>query len=58
MSKIEPYIFIDGHTGETYCERCGYREKLKLPVSVDAFIKWSEYFSLSHKDCKEVSHER
>ena len=51
--KIPKWIYFDGETGEIYCKICGEREKPKLPIPIDAFIKWSEYFGLKHKFCKE-----
>ena len=50
--KIPNWIFIDSETSEVYCERCGEREKPKLPMPITSFVKWSEYFGDKHKFCK------
>jgi len=51
--KIANWIFIDSKTSEIFCERCGEREKSKLPMPITAFVKWSEYFGSKHEYCKE-----
>lgn len=51
--KIPSWIRVDGTTGETYCERCGEREKPKLPMPISSYVKWSEYFGDKHKFRKE-----
>ena len=35
------------------CLRCGAYHKIKLPISVDEFIKISKAFIALHKLCKE-----
>jgi hypothetical protein len=50
--KIPKWIFIDAKTSEAFCERCGGREKIPMPLPITAFVKWSEYFGDRHKFCK------
>jgi len=47
------WTFMDGNTQEVYCDRCGAREKPRLPMPVDAFIKWIAYFNEKHKYCEK-----
>jgi hypothetical protein len=51
--SIPKWIFISGRTGEAFCGRCGKGERVPLPLSIDAFVKWSEYFGEKHKGCEE-----
>jgi hypothetical protein len=46
------WTFVDSETSEAFCERCGGREKLPLPMPIDAFAKWAAYFNRKHKYCK------
>ena len=51
---IPRWIIIDADANIQLCERCGAIEKLpQMPISIDEFIKWSEYFGEKHKNCKE-----
>jgi hypothetical protein len=51
------WIVCKSGTGAAVCERCGESETPKLPMSVDAFVKWTRYFIAKHKDCKERAAE-
>lgn len=57
MSKIPKWVFINSDTWEMFCERCLEREKVRLPMSVTAFLKFSKYFGERHKYCQEVKPE-
>jgi len=52
-SKIPKWIILDGNSGEAVCLRCGDREAPRLPMPIDAFLKWGEYIGLKHKFCEE-----
>jgi rRNA maturation protein Nop10 len=49
--KIPKWIFIDDRTWEAFCDRCGKREKMPLPMPISSVVKWSEYFGDKHKLC-------
>ncbi len=49
--KIPKWIFMEGN--EAVCRRCGAREACPLPMPIEAFLKWGEYFGEKHKFCKE-----
>jgi len=53
MKEIPDWIIIEGSPGEAVCRRCGEREAPRLPMSIDAFVKWLEYFGKKHSLCKE-----
>lgn len=54
MTKIPKWVFLDGTTGEVFCDRCGQREKMPLPMPISSMVKWCEYFGDKHKFCKVV----
>jgi len=52
MKKIE-WLYVDAETNEVFCENCGGREKMPLPMPINAFGKWVEYISEKHKYCRK-----
>jgi len=50
--KTPKWIFCDAITNEIYCERCGKREKMRLPMPITDFVKWCEGFGLMHRHCQ------
>ncbi len=52
MKKIL-HTFVDAGTQEVFCEICGKKEKLKLPLSIEALVKFIEYFNEQHRHCKK-----
>lgn len=53
IELLKGWILIDGDTGEIVCKRCGECEKPKLPMPIDAFIKFCQYFGEKHKFCND-----
>jgi hypothetical protein len=52
VKKIPPWILAKGNG--VICNRCGEFEKIPLPMPIDAFTPWCQYFGEKHKYCKEI----
>lgn len=53
MKSIPDWVFIDATTNEAYCERCGKRERLPLPLPWTDFRDWGINFASRHRGCEE-----
>ena len=56
MKKARTDWIVMGGEG-ALCRRCGETEKIPLPMVVDAFGKWAEYFIEKHRYCREKENE-
>jgi Cys-tRNA synthase (O-phospho-L-seryl-tRNA:Cys-tRNA synthase) len=46
---------VETHDGYSVCKRCGFREKLKFPMSFDEHTRLAKKYLSEHKDCKPAS---
>ena len=52
-SKIPAWLFMKGDSAR--CDRCGETETPGLPMPINAFCKWVEYFGEKHRYCEPKS---
>lgn len=53
MTPRIPLWIVMGGDG-ALCKRCGGTERPPLPMSIDAFVKWGDYFGEKHRWCVEL----
>ena len=46
------WVVVD-EAGSSVCQRCGARELCLLPMTIEAFVQWSNYVLEKHKGCKQ-----
>jgi hypothetical protein len=54
--KIPPWIYMDG-CEEVICKHCGEVERPRLPMLLEAFLKWSASIGEKHKYCIKILKE-
>lgn len=50
MTESDLVIISDG---DVVCKRCLHREKVPVPMSIQAFAKWAKYIQEKHRYCQK-----